>query len=106
MTYVVTSACVDCVHTDCVAVCPVDCFYEAPNGRMLYINTEECIDCSCCQDACPMEAIYYENEVPDGEDLYLSLAKEATENNEGELVTEKRNPLSTDGTCAPNWKWW
>ena len=56
MTYVVTSACINCKYTDCVAVCPVDCFYEGEN--MLVINPEECIDCGVCEAECPANAIH------------------------------------------------
>lgn len=55
MTYVVTEACIKCKYTDCVEVCPVDCFYEGEN--MLVINPEECIDCGVCVPECPIEAI-------------------------------------------------
>jgi len=55
MTYVVTEACIKCKYTDCVEVCPVDCFYEGEN--MLVINPEECIDCGVCEPECPIEAI-------------------------------------------------
>jgi ferredoxin len=55
MTYVVTEACIRCKYTDCVEVCPVDCFYEGET--MLVIHPEECIDCAVCVPACPAEAI-------------------------------------------------
>lgn len=55
MTYVVTDTCIKCKHTDCVEVCPVDCFHEGEN--MLVINPEVCIDCGVCQIECPIEAI-------------------------------------------------
>lgn len=55
MPYVVTEACVKCKFTDCVEVCPVDCFYEGEN--MLVINPDECIDCGVCEPECPIEAI-------------------------------------------------
>ena len=55
MTYVVTEACVKCKYTDCVEVCPVDCFYEGEN--MLVIHPEECIDCGVCEPECPADAI-------------------------------------------------
>ena len=61
MTYVVTDACIKCKYTDCVEVCPVDCFYEGDN--MLVINPSECIDCGVCEPECPAEAI-----LPDTED--------------------------------------
>lgn len=55
MTFVVTDSCVRCKYTDCVEVCPVDCFYEGEN--MLVINPDECIDCGVCEPECPVEAI-------------------------------------------------
>ena len=61
MTYIVTEACINCKYTDCVEVCPVDCFYEGEN--MLVINPSECIDCGVCEPECPAEAI-----LPDTED--------------------------------------
>ncbi|MFZ8864716.1 MAG: ferredoxin FdxA [Rickettsiales bacterium] len=60
MTYVVTDKCIKCKYTDCVEVCPVDCFYEGEN--MLVINPEECIDCGVCEPECPIEAIKPEAE--------------------------------------------
>ena len=58
MTYVVTDNCVRCKYTDCVSVCPVDCFYEGEN--MLVIDPDECIDCGVCVPECPAEAIFPE----------------------------------------------
>jgi ferredoxin len=55
MTFVVTEACIKCKYTDCVEVCPVDCFYEGEN--MLVINPDECIDCGVCEPECPVDAI-------------------------------------------------
>ena len=55
MTFVVTDVCIRCKYTDCVEVCPVDCFYEGEN--MLVINPDECIDCGVCEPECPIEAI-------------------------------------------------
>ena len=63
MTHVVTSACVGCKDTSCVAVCPVDAFHEGP--EMLYINPHDCIDCGACIPECPVEAIYIDDEVPE-----------------------------------------
>ena len=60
MTFVVTDACIKCKYTDCVAVCPVDCFYEGEN--MLVINPDECIDCGVCEAECPAEAILPESD--------------------------------------------
>ena len=60
MTHVVTEACINCKHTDCVIVCPVDCFYEGPN--FLTINPDECIDCGVCIPECPEDAIFADTE--------------------------------------------
>lgn len=62
MTFVVTEACIKCKYTDCVEVCPVDCFYEGEN--MVVINPDECIDCGVCEPECPAEAI-----LPESDDL-------------------------------------
>ena len=62
MTYVVTESCIKCKYTDCVDVCPVDCFREGPN--MLVIDPDECIDCTLCVAECPVEAIFAEDDVP------------------------------------------
>ncbi len=61
MTYLVTENCIKCKHTDCVEVCPVDCFYEGPN--FLVINPDECIDCGVCIPECPVDAIVTDNDV-------------------------------------------
>ena len=63
MTYIVTENCIKCKYTDCVDVCPVDCFKEGPN--MLVIDPEECIDCTLCVAECPVDAIYSEDDLPD-----------------------------------------
>ena len=62
MTYVVTETCIKCKYTDCVDVCPVDCFREGPN--FLVIDPDECIDCTLCVAECPVEAIFAEDDVP------------------------------------------
>ncbi|MEW6741564.1 MAG: 4Fe-4S binding protein [Planctomycetota bacterium] len=63
MTFVVTENCQDCRFTDCVTVCPVDCFHG--DARMLYIDPNECIDCGACIPECPVEAIYSDADLPD-----------------------------------------
>ena len=65
MTYVVIESCIKCKYTDCVDVCPVDCFREGPN--MLVIDPDECIDCTLCVAECPVEAIFAEDDVPDSQ---------------------------------------
>ena len=63
MAYIVTEPCYDCKYTDCVEVCPVDCFYE--DEHMLYIHPDECIDCNACVAECPVEAIFAQDDVPE-----------------------------------------
>ncbi len=70
MTYVVTENCIKCKYTDCVEVCPVDCFYEGAN--MLVIHPDECIDCGVCVPECPAEAIVSDTE-PAATDQWLEL---------------------------------
>lgn len=73
MTFVVTESCIKCKYTDCVEVCPVDCFYEGPN--FLAIDPEECIDCALCEPECPVDAIYAEDDLPPEYQKYLELNK-------------------------------
>ena len=63
MTYVIGEPCVDVLDRACVEECPVDCIYEGE--RMLYIHPDECVDCGACEPVCPVEAIYYEDDLPD-----------------------------------------
>lgn len=71
MTYVVTENCIQCKYTDCVDVCPVDCFVEGPN--FLAIDPDECIDCTLCVAECPAEAIFAEDDVPANQQEYIAL---------------------------------
>jgi ferredoxin len=71
MTYVVTESCIRCKHTDCVDVCPTDAFREGPN--FLAIDPDECIDCTLCVPECPVEAIFAEDDVPRGQQEYITL---------------------------------
>jgi ferredoxin len=71
MTHVVTESCIKCKYTDCVDVCPVDCFHEGPN--MLVIDPDECIDCAVCIPECPVNAIYAEEDVPEGQRDFTAL---------------------------------
>jgi ferredoxin len=71
MAYVVADPCVKCKYTDCVAVCPVDCFYEGENS--LVINPDECIDCGACEPECPTTAIFEESDLPDKWKVYTDI---------------------------------
>ncbi len=62
MTYVIAEPCIDIKDKSCIEECPVDCIYEG--DRMLYIQPDECVDCGACEPVCPVEAIYYEDDVP------------------------------------------
>ena len=77
MTFVIGEACIKCKLTDCVEVCPVDCFYEGPN--MLVIHPDECIDCALCEPECPVDAIYSEDELPEDQEDFLELNAELAE---------------------------
>ena len=71
MTHVVTESCIKCKYTDCVDVCPVDCFREGPN--MLAIEPDECIDCAVCIPECPVNAIYAEEDVPADQRQFIAM---------------------------------
>ena len=74
MTYVVCEPCHDCKYTDCVVVCPMECFYE--DGSMLYIDPKECIDCEACVPECPVEAIHHETRMPPGWERFIAINAE------------------------------
>ncbi len=74
MSYVVTETCIQCKYTDCVDVCPVDCFREGPN--FLVIDPDECIECAVCVAECPVEAIFPANEIPEGQESFIALNAE------------------------------
>jgi ferredoxin len=77
MTFVVTENCIKCKYTDCVEVCPVDCFYEGPN--FLVINPDECIDCALCEPECPIEAIVSEDDLDEHSQVFLELNRDLSE---------------------------
>jgi ferredoxin len=89
MTYVVTENCIKCKYTDCVEVCPVDCFHEGPN--YLVIDPEECIDCGVCAPECPVESIFDEGEVPEDMTQYIEL--NARLSMKWPVITERKPPL-------------
>ncbi|OCH97636.1 ferredoxin [Legionella jamestowniensis] len=74
MTFVVTENCIKCKYTDCVEVCPVDCFYEGPN--FLVIHPDECIDCALCEPECPVEAIVSEDDLTEDQKQFQALNAE------------------------------
>ena len=74
MTYVIGLPCVDVKDRACVEECPVDCIYEGE--RTLYIHPDECVDCGACEPVCPVEAIYYEDDLPDDQGKFLTINSE------------------------------
>ncbi|MDA0353002.1 MAG: ferredoxin family protein [Chloroflexi bacterium] len=74
MTYTITSPCIDTMDQSCVDVCPVDCIhFDEGVDKMLYIDPDECIDCGACEPACPVSAIYAEDDVPDEEQAFKEI---------------------------------
>ena len=96
MTHVVTESCIKCKYTDCVDVCPVDCFRKGPN--FLVIDPDECIDCAVCIPECPVDAIYAEEDVPDDQQDFIEL--------NAELAKDWPSITRLEEACsdADNWK--
>ena len=88
MAFIVVDSCIKCKLTDCVEVCPVDCFYEGPN--MLVINPDECIDCALCEPECPVDAIFSEDELPEDQIPFIDLNAELCL--ELPNITEQKDP--------------
>ena len=87
MTYIVNDKCVDCKYTDCVEVCPVDCFYEGEN--MLVIHPDECIDCGVCEPECPVDAIQADSDP--GADEWVEFNRKYSEL--WPVITIRKDPL-------------
>jgi ferredoxin len=92
----VTESCIKCKYTDCVDVCPVDCFREGPN--MLVIEPDECIDCAVCIPECPVNAIYADVDLPKGQEAFIALNAELSRTFTS--ITSKKDPLAD----AEEWK--
>ena len=96
MTYVVTETCIRCKYTDCVDVCPVDCFREGPN--FLVIDPDECIDCTLCVAECPVEAIFAEDDVPpDQADVHGAQCRARRSSGSRSSSASPRRPTPTSG---------
>lgn len=89
MPHVVTEPCFNCKYTDCVVVCPCDCFHEGET--MLFIDPDSCIDCEACVPECPTDAIFQDEEVPDKWIEYTALNAEMAERYPS--ITEKQSPM-------------
>ena len=96
MTHVVTQACISCKYTDCVSVCPVDCFHEGPN--FLVIDPAVCIDCGVCIPECPVEAIVEEKDLPADQREYLALNAQLSA--KWPVITQSRDPQPEADTWA------
>lgn len=90
MAFVVTDNCILCKHTDCVEVCPVDCFHEGPN--FLTIDPDECIDCALCEPECPVGAIYAEEDVPENQLHFMEINDRLSK--KWPVITVKKEPLA------------
>lgn len=97
MAYVVCRPCFDCKYTDCVVVCPCDCFYQ--DARQLYIDPQECIDCEACVPECPVDAIHHESRLPEPwkEDGPLNALRSRELKETGGNLTERQTPLEGPG---------
>ena len=101
MAYIVAEPCVKCKYTDCVAVCPVDCFYEGANS--LVIEPDECIDCGACEPECPTTAIFEEGDLPEKWNVWIEInavlsgAKEPGDT-DTEGFPDKLKTAMSDGT--------
>lgn len=89
MTYVVTENCIKCKYTDCVDVCPVDCFKEGPN--FLVIDPTECIDCAVCVPECPAGAIFADTDLPEDQKQFLGINAELAQT--WPAITRTKDPL-------------
>lgn len=89
MTFVVTEQCIKCKYTDCVDVCPVECFHEGPN--FLVIDPEVCIDCALCVPECPVDAIYEEDDLPENMTSYIELNADLAKS--WPVISETKEPL-------------
>ncbi len=96
MPFVVIENCLKCKHTDCVNVCPVDCFYEA--DEFLVINPDECIDCALCVPECPVDAIVADDEVPVGQEVFIEINAQLSRTLPN--LSQSKDPPAD----APQWK--
>lgn len=95
MAFVVGEGCIRCKHTDCVSVCPVNCFYEGPN--FLAIHPDECIDCELCVPECPEKAIYRDTDVPPEQAAFIALNRE---------LSAKWSPITKAKAALPDAAEW
>ncbi|NYT82246.1 ferredoxin family protein [Alcaligenaceae bacterium] len=98
MTFVVTEACIQCKYTDCVAVCPMDCFFAGPN--FLVIHPDECIDCSICVAECPVGAIVSDHEIPADQRHFIEINRELADHPAFKRLSAVQPPMSDHARWA------
>lgn len=96
MTHIVTDNCIACKYTDCVTVCPVDCFHEGPN--FLVIDPEECIDCALCVSECPVKAIKTEHELTVEDEVFIKINRELS--HKWPVISVQKSPLPQSGEMS------
>lgn len=94
MAHIVTEPCIKCKYTDCVSVCPVDCFHE--DALNLWIDPDVCIDCGACVPECPVQAIFPQDDVPEKWKNYIALNKEKASGLP--VINQKKEPLGPPKT--------
>jgi ferredoxin len=111
--YVIAEPCVDVNDKACIEECPVDCIYQG--ARMLYIHPDECVDCGACEPVCPVEAIYYEEDLPDewsgyaqiNADFFAELGSPGGASKSGSpKTTQSRSKAWTAWTKVERGSWW
>ena len=92
MTYIIAEPSIDVKDKACVEVCPVDCIHptDGEGVTMLYIDPDECIDCGACEPECPVEAIFSEDELPEGQEKFIEINAELSE--QWPVITEMKDP--------------
>lgn len=92
MPFVVTESCIQCKYTDCVSVCPMDCFFEGPN--FMVIHPDECIDCSICVAECPVGAIVNAIEINDDQKEFIELNARLAQSSKWKRIRKAQAPLA------------
>jgi ferredoxin len=98
MAFVVTESCIQCKYTDCVSVCPMDCFLEGPN--FLVIHPDECIDCSMCVPECPVNAIAPDHDLPAGQEGFAEINERIARSGQWPRITRPKAPLPGHAEAA------
>jgi len=101
VTYVITDACIDVNDRTCVTQCPMDCIYEGK--RMLYIHPDECIDCGACEPLCPVDAVYFEPDLPEERTRFVAVATEHLQETGAFGGASLLGPLGVDHPVVAAW---